>query len=268
MLPSSSIKLVTPATYLTSLPSTTNQLACEPLEFNADGECTNKNGIERLAEEPIIQTEELRRFNVIQKTLGDFLPNVVVDTIINPYARDIVFDKTDEKQICAILSSRQPKEISELFALACMKGKFLYLNSLLRKITLERFEKLDFSGVDFSYLNLTGIQLMGVNLTDANMEGTILIQAYLKNATLIRANMNRAILSNAKLSGSDLTDASMVKATLEAAEADDTNLTRTKLQGANLNFASICRAKWDGADLTGVNLSGARTSLGHHSIQL
>ncbi|HEY9876029.1 MAG TPA: pentapeptide repeat-containing protein [Candidatus Obscuribacterales bacterium] len=133
-------------------------------------------------------------------------------------------------------------------------------------------DRLELSGLDFSWMVLTGVSFKDINLKEANFHkanlgGANFGGADLSKADLTSANLNGADLNGADLSFAKLFTAALIKANLSGADLNgadlsQADLTEANLSGATLSFANLTEAdltetKLDKANLSGANFGGA-----------
>ena len=130
------------------------------------------------------------------------------------------------------------------------------------------WEDLDFSGVDFRWLDLSNIiwiehpHMEGADLRGAKLEGRAILAPNLRRTDLRHANLegtwlDKGNLEEADLRGANLREVSLQSANLREARLQEANLWRAELQGADLENAQLQGANLGMAKLQGTNLSGA-----------
>jgi uncharacterized protein YjbI with pentapeptide repeats len=122
---------------------------------------------------------------------------------------------------------------------------------------VNRTERVDLAGADFSKLNLAGINFMGVNLSAANFHKANLEGAYFRFANLSGTN-----LSGTNLSDADLNSAILMKASLSTANLQKADLCRADLTEADLTEVDGEQAFWVEAKLGHATLVSANFSKG------
>lgn len=116
-------------------------------------------------------------------------------------------------------------------------------------------ERLDYTGLDLTYLDLSGLDFKGAVLAKTDLYGTDFTGANLKGTDLTGARLDRSVLIRADLSGANLVGATIFRPTIYS-DMNNNIADAPRFSGANLTGVRF-QAELSGSDFRGADLTYA-----------
>lgn len=119
-------------------------------------------------------------------------------------------------------------------------------------------ERLDYSGLDLTYLDLSGLDFKGAILAKTDLYGTDFTDSKLKGSDLTQARLDRAVLIRTDFSGANLLGVTIFRPTvysdISANQADAPHFDGANMTGARFQ-ADLSGATFRGAEMTYADFS-------------